>query len=109
MTIDPAFLELMPSTVTSYGVASRDAYGKATYAASGTTLTCRIQRNSRQTRDNEGKEVLEIGQVFVYGTTTISTGDKLVLDDGEVVQILSVETVNDEDGPHHTVIRFGSA
>ena len=75
MTISAAFLELMPSTVTIYTNASRDAYGKRTASATG--------------------------------TAGLTVDDKVVLPDSTEVRISGVETSNDEDGTHHTVIRYG--
>jgi len=107
MTIDPQFLQLMPSIVTWYQKSSRDAYGKGSFAATGTAVRCRIQQSSKMSRDSEGKEVNEIGSVYVYGVSTITVDDKLVMPDGKVAVVLTVETRNDESGPHHTVIRIG--
>lgn len=107
MTIESEYLALMPSTVTVYAKSSRDAYGKASFSGTGTSLRCRIQMDKKVTTDAENRTVTQDGTIYVYGTTTVSTDDRLVLPDGSDKLILSVETRNDESGPHHTVIRFG--
>jgi hypothetical protein len=109
MTIEAAFLELMPSTVTWYGVQSTDAYGKRTFSGASNSQRCRIQQTQNMTRDAEGKTVIEDGKVYFYGTSTIGINDRLLLPDGTEHVILTVETRNDEDGAHSTVATFGRA
>ena len=107
MTISAAFLELMPSTVTIYTYASRDAYGKRTASATGTAVRCRIEPARKVTRDKDGREVVELGVIYLYGVSGLTVDDKVVLPDSTEVRISGVETSNDEDGTHHTVIRYG--
>lgn len=107
MTIEAAFLDLMPSTVTWYSVASTDAYGKRTFSGTAQTQRCRVQIARNVTRDADGKEVMEDGKVYFYGTSTITVNDRLVLPDGSTQVILNVETRNDQTGAHVTVLSFG--
>ena len=46
MTSEAAFLDLMPSTVTVYPVATTDAYGLNTFG-SGVSTRCRVQETGR--------------------------------------------------------------
>lgn len=107
MTIEAAFLELMPATVSWYTVATTDAYGKRTFNGAANTQRCRIQKSKKMSRDAEGKDVIEDGRVYFYGTSTIGINDRLVLPDGTEHVILTVETRNDEDGAHSTMASFG--
>lgn len=105
--IDAAFLELMPSTVTLYPQASRDAYGKQTFSGSGTTVRCRVVPTNDVIRDSNGREVVASGRVLCYGTPTVTVDSRLVLPDGSDAVVIAVQVQNDEDGPHHTVVTFG--
>lgn len=109
MVIQAAFSSMMPSTVTVTGVSTTDAYGKRTFAASGTSIQCRIQKSRKLVMSEDGKEIVEEGRVYCYGVATVTVSDKLTLPDTTVVPILSVETRNDETGTYVTVISFGAA
>lgn len=107
MTIEAAFLDLMPSTVTIYAEASRDAYGKATFSGTGTDVRCRVVPESRMTRTGDGREVVSAGRVYCYGVPTVDVDSRLVLPDGTTAIVLAVQVQNDETGAHHTVVTFG--
>ena len=62
-SIEPAFLELMPSTVTINSVSSTNEYGIRTFGSS-TTVSCRIQKSSRLVITEDGKQVPEEGRVY---------------------------------------------
>ena len=108
MTIETAFLDLMPSSVTVFGVASTDAYGKNTFAGSGTSVRCRIQETGQVVKTEDRDDVYEQGQIIFYGTPTITTSSKIALPDGSFPLILSVKVHNDESGAHHTSVSFGN-
>ena len=107
MTIESAFLSMMPSTVTIYGKTSRDAYGKVTYGGSGTDVRCRVVPENRVVRTDTDVEVFEDGRIYCYGTPTVSYDDKVLLPSGEQVTVVSILVQYDETGTHHTVIGFG--
>jgi len=109
VTIEKAFLELMPSTVTWYKEASVDAYGKRTFSATVNSKRCRVSRSTSITNNANGEDVSEEGTVHFYGTADITVDDKLVLPDGSVRIILSVETRTDATSPLITVVRFGKS
>lgn len=109
MSLDPAFLDLMPSTVTLYAQSTKDAYGKQAFSATGTAVRCRVVPENRVMRTDDGREVVSTGRVLCYGTPTVTTDHRLVLPDGSDAIILGVQVQNDETGPHHTVIMFGAA
>lgn len=109
MTIESAFLDLMPSTVSWYAVDSTDAYGKRTFSSTAQTQRCRVQKAKNVTRDADGREVVEDGKVYFYGVSAITVNDRLVLPDSTTQVILNVETRNDQTGAHVTVVSFGKA
>lgn len=109
MTIEAAFLTMMPSTVTLHAVSSTDAYGKRTFAGSGTSVRCRVQTSRRLIVSADGLEIPEEGRVYCYGVVSATVRHKLTLPSGEVVPILMVDTRNDEAGTYSTVISFGKA
>lgn len=98
---------MMPSTVTIYSSSSMDAYGKFSHSATGTTVHCRIQETGRTVKSENNRDVYEEGQIFCYGTPTVTTESKIVLPDGSSPLILSIRVFNDDTGPHHTTISFG--
>lgn len=108
MTIEAAFLDLMPSTITVYAKSSADAYGKVTWAASGTAVKCRIQETGQLVTTGDQENVYEQGRAICYGIVTVSHDSKIVLPDGSAPQILSITNHNDDAGAHHTTISFGS-
>jgi hypothetical protein len=108
MAVDADFEELMRDTVTVYPQASVDKYGKRTFSSTGTQYRARLVWGSRVVRDSKGREVIEAGRAIVYGVADEVTDDyRMTLPDGQDVTITSFTTVNDEDGPHHSVIGFG--
>jgi hypothetical protein len=106
MTIESVFLTMMPSTVTVYIKSSRDAYSKPSFSASGTGVRARVQED-RPVTSGEVREVTESGTIYFYGNPTVSVDDKIVLPDGTNVKVTMVTVMNDEVGPHHTVVRYG--
>jgi len=108
MTINASFLELMPSTATVFTKSSRDAYGKVTFGATGTTFRCRVSDDRNVTSGADQRDVIETGTIYCYGNPTVTVDDKIVLPDNTVIKVTQVSVVDDESGPHHTIIRFGA-
>lgn len=107
MTIEAAFLDLMPSTVTIYAQSSRDAYGKQSFAATGTTVRCRVVPTNQVIRTGDGREVVATGRVYCHGTPTVTVDSRVVLPDGSDATVVAVQVQNDDGGAHHTVIDVG--
>lgn len=107
MTIEAAFLALMPTTVTIYPVASTDAYGKTTFSATGTAVKCRLQQRNQRYTTERNEDINENGTIIFYGTPTIAMDSKIVLPDGSSPIILSIVHHNDDTGAHHTTVTFG--
>ena len=107
MTIETAFSVMMTQTVSVYAKTSRDAYGKGTFSGTAATFKARVQEDRDVTSGTDMREVMETGTVYAYGTPTVTVDDKIVLPDATVCKVTQVTIVSDENGPHHTVIRFG--
>jgi hypothetical protein len=107
MAIESDFLELFSETVTLFPPASVDKYGKRTFSASGVTASAHLVSEVSLTRDGDGREVTEIGRVYLYGTPTVTTDYRILLGDGSSPVIIGVDTPYDQNGPHHTVVRIG--
>lgn len=107
MTIEAAFLEMMPSTVTIYPQTAKSAYGAQTWSGSGTGVRCRIQQTGTLSHDENGRQVIEVGRIIFYGTPTINLDSKIVLPDGSIPILLSVQVHYDQDGTNHTTVSYG--
>ena len=108
MGVDPVFADLMQETVTVYPPSAMDKYGKRAHSATGTSYQCRLVWSSRVIRDTKGREVVEAGRAIVFGVADeVTDGYRMLLPDGQDVIITSFTTVNDEVGPHHSVLGFG--
>ena len=106
MGIETDFLDMMPSTVTVYAKASTDAYGKLSFSATGTGTRCRIQPRSEVVTTENMREVVTKGTIIFYGVPSITTESKIVLPDGTIPLIVSVQTHYDESGTHHTTVVY---
>lgn len=107
MTIEAAFLDLMPTTVTIYGKSSADAYGKVTHSVSGTAVKCRLMETGQLVATEDQENVYEQGRIIFYGNPTIDHDSKILLPDGSTPPILSIVRHNDDTGAHHTTVSFG--
>lgn len=106
MTIEAAFLELMPSTVTVFLATATDAYGKLTFDATGTAVKCRIQPSDEVVKDADNRDVVAKGTIIFFGVPTITTSSKIVLPDNTIPLIVSVQVFNDDTGTHHTTVVY---
>lgn len=106
MTIETAFLDMMPSTVTIYPKSSTDAYGKFSFSATGTAVRCRIQPSDNVVTTEDNRQVVSRGTIIFYGTPTITSDSKIVLPDGTSPLILTVRVHNDDSGTHHTTVTY---
>lgn len=97
----------MTDTVTFYDKSSLDKYGKATFSASPVTVTGRLIYERQKSRDVQGTEVVDLGRLITYGPqTSITVNHKMVVGT-DTFTVNSVSGIKDENGAHHTVIRFG--
>lgn len=107
MALDREFLPLMLETVTLTAQSSLDRYGKQSFAASGTSYRARLVWQERILRDKDGREIVESGRAILYGTTDADPTWRITLPDGSTPKITMVNTIQDEDGDHHSVVGFG--
>lgn len=107
--IEPEFRELFSEQVTLFPQASKDKYGKRTFASAGVVVPAHLVAETMLTRDENGNEVVQTGKAYLYGdySASVSTNHKILLDDGSSPVIIGVDTPYDQNGPHHTVVRFG--
>ncbi len=108
MTIETAYLEMMPTTVTIFSQTSSDKYGKPTFSGSGTAVRCRVVPSNKTIRSATGVDVVANGTIYFYGTPTVSVDSKITLPNGDMVFVIDVKVQNDESGSHHTAVSFGS-
>jgi hypothetical protein len=99
--------EFMTDTVVFTAKSAVDKYNKATYGGAEVTATGRLIYDTVRTRDVQGIEVTDIGRFITRGPrTTITTSHKMVVG-ADTFTINGVDNIADENGAHHTVIRFG--
>jgi uncharacterized Zn-binding protein involved in type VI secretion len=97
----------MTDTVVFTAKSSVNKYNKPTFAGSETTVTGRLIYDTVRTRDVQGVEVTDIGRFITKGPqTSITVSHKMVVGE-ETFTINGVDNIADENGAHHTVIRFG--
>jgi hypothetical protein len=106
------FTDDMTDSVTVYKASTRDAYGKYTTAANGTSYACRIMAEVTRTRDTEGKQVVEGGKLIILNDADVAINDRLVLSAGSEPLVIGVDKVTYKANGagtaiHHTVVRFG--
>jgi hypothetical protein len=107
MAIDPEFDEMMNDICLFQAGTAVDAYGKRTF---GTALSIEgrvmyadvLERGELLRNDYPRGKFLTFGQV-----PSINLRSKMTLPDGTDAVVLSVDQMEDEEGPHHTVITFG--
>jgi len=99
------FLDCMPATVTLQASTGLDKYGQRSFAV-GTTHPARVQEKTERVTIPSGEEILARGRVYLGEITGADTTYKVTLPDGTTPEILTVNKVEDEDGPHHEVLIF---
>jgi len=108
MTVPGDFLPMMLQTASVAAQTGLDNYGKPSYSASPTAYRCRIIWQERIRRDAQGQEIIEAGRaILTEAAASVTPTHKLTLPDGTTPKIVSVATIQDEDGDHHSVISFG--
>jgi hypothetical protein len=108
MAIESQYRELFSESVTLYPKASIDKYGRRTHSASAVTVPAHLVAETTLTHTPDGREVVETGKVYLYGSYANVDSDYLiVLPDGSSPIIIGVDTPHDNIGAHHTVVRLG--
>jgi hypothetical protein len=107
MAIESDYRELFSEVITLFPPTAVDKYGKRTFSASGVSACAHLVSDISLSRDSEGREVTEMGKVYLYGVFTVTTDYKIVLPDGSSPVIIGIDTPHDPAGAHHTVVRIG--
>jgi hypothetical protein len=101
--------EFMTDTVVFTPKSSVDKYNKTTFGGSNTnvSVTGRLIYDTTKSKDVQGIEVVDIGRFITKGpATSITVAHRMVVG-ADTFTINAVDNLADENGAHHTVIRFG--
>lgn len=107
MSFENDFLDCMPQSVVVNTISTIDAYGKPSFATSATTYAALIQQEQVLVRALDGTEKMAETTAIINATGTINPEDQITLSEGDTRPILSIQTLSDNEGIHHTVIHFG--
>ena len=100
-------LDFMTDTVTFTAKSAVDKYNKPTFAGTVTSAVGRLIYGASKTYDVQGIEVTDVGRFITYGPQTgLTVGHKMVIG-SKTFTINGVDNISDENGAHHTVVRFG--
>jgi len=98
--------QFMTDSVVFTAKASVDKYNKPTFSGN-TTVTGRLIYDTTKSKDVQGVEVVDIGRFITYGPATSITVSHRMVVGADTFIINAVDNISDENGAHHTVIRFG--
>ena len=98
--------EFFTDSVVFTARASVDKYNKPTFSGN-TTVTGRLIYETVKSKDVQGQEIVDVGRFITNGpATTITLAHRMVVG-ADTFTINAVDNISDENGAHHTVIRFG--
>lgn len=104
--IYPKVVEFLTDTVVFTAKASIDKYNKPTFSGN-TTVTGRLIYDTVKSRDVQGVEVVNVGKFITNGPAlTLTVGHRMVVG-ADTFSINAVDQIADENGAHHTVVKFG--
>jgi hypothetical protein len=99
--------EFMTDTVSFYAKSTVDKYNKTTFSNNASSVVGRLIYDTLKSRDVQGTEVVDVGRFITKGPqTSITVNHKMVIG-ADTFTINSIDNIKDENGDHHTVIRFG--
>ena len=99
--------EFMTDTVSFYAKSTVDKYNKTTFSNNASSVVGRLIYDTLKSRDVQGTEVVDVGRFITKGPqTSITVNHKMVVG-ADTFTINSIDNIKDENGDHHTVIRFG--
>ena len=107
------WLKDMTDTIVVYKKGNLDNYGSRSISATPTSFSCRVISDVKNSRDDQGNEIVEGGTLYILSDADIEVGDRLDLAGSNADQrIISVDKVsysaNGTTTVHHTKVRFGS-
>lgn len=108
MPLEPELAELMTQTITRRPSASIDSYGARTYGAPS-QHPCHIDGATTEVIGPDGNTIIADGSLWMDYTPDAATSDTITLPgENKPRKIVTVKTVYDETGPHHTKLFYGS-
>jgi len=115
MSLSPRLKPLFNTAITTVPYTTLDKFGKRTFAASlAASWAAKIEYETVLSRSPESRLVVDTGRALIYGDAGSVTSDYLlILGAGSASTtaaspvLVSVDVMDDDDGAHHTVIRFG--
>lgn len=107
------WLNDMTDTVVVYKKTSLNNYGSRAISATPTSFSCRVISDVKNSRDDQGNEIVEGGTLYILSDADIEVGDRLDLPGNNAdPRIIAVDKViysaNGTATVHHTKVRFGS-
>lgn len=98
------FLEFLQQTVIIEPWTGQNVYAEATYGP-GANYSARVQQKVKMIRNAQGQEVVSTAQVYLDGSVSVTTEDRITLSDGTQPLIQAVTSPPDETGAvHHKVV-----
>lgn len=112
MSFDPAFLDLMPSTLRVSTMTTFNDYAEEVYSTGYTSYRCRIEYTPTIVRNSMGEEVVSTTTVYVASTTHLPMLAQYSVPDGSgnwlTPDVQTIAVHYDEDGVHHNVVYLGA-
>jgi hypothetical protein len=99
MPLPAALLAQFTDLVTHRPLASRDAYGQASYGAP-TTYQARVVPSAAKIVTASGSEVVARTLIYLATTDLIDPADQLTLSDGSTPALLRIDRYPDRRMPH---------
>lgn len=92
MTMLQGTKKWMKQSITVYPASGFNSNGQSTYTTP-ITIPCLIIQAVTNTRDAMGNDATSTSRILIEGSYTVTNKDKIVLPDGTIPYIISVENV----------------
>jgi hypothetical protein len=107
MVFDPEFNELMPDTCSFTNGTAFDNYGKRSYGTAYTKKG-RLMYDDEVARTEDKREFSVTGRFLTEGPLlNVNLTSTMTLPDLSKAIIYAIDQLKDEDGDHHTAVKFG--
>lgn len=107
MVFDPAFSELMPDTCSFTNGTAVDNYGKRSFGTAYTKIG-RLIYDAEAVRTEDKREFSVTGKFLTDGPLlNVTLTSTMTLPDSSKAIIYAIDQLKDEDGDHHTAVKFG--
>jgi len=94
---------LMPDKITVELPLAKNAYSRTVYGPP-VPYQARIEQSVQLVRDQDGREKVSNVQVYLATQIRIPLATRITLPDGSTPSILSIDSVQDEDGAYFTKV-----